>query len=369
VAGARTTLALGALLLLAGVGLAAPSLLLPGAALILAGLALAGWVELARRGVEVSRSGVPARIGEGEGFDVSYEVGAGRLPLLGELVDPLLGEPVPLRPIRPRGRAELRHAGTLNRRGRHLLPAPAIRIGDPLGLATRLVGGGRETPVLVLPRIEPVRFAPGDGPSSGRRRAAAGELADEGMRESAADPELEGLRPYRPGTRASRIYWPALARGDELLERHLSPAADSGPLVVLDSREASDRDALDRAVRAAASLVAHLGARGGCELMVGGDHRRRRVGGDPDSLLDARSALALVESTDGAPRPGRLAFASTVVWVSAGASRPPLARRSQGILITPHERPGGDPLLTVAGCFGYPLPGTRLETSGAEAAA
>lgn len=368
-AGARTPIGIGALLLLAAVGLAAPALLLPGIALILLGAALGAWVALGGSGAGVVRAGVPARVGEGEPFEVVHRVSAGRLPLIGELVDPLLEAPVPLRGIRPHRTTELRSQGVLRRRGRHRLPPPAIRIGDPLGIASRQIDDGRESPVLVLPRVEPVEFAPDDGPSSGRRRAAAGELADEGMRESAADPELEGLRPYRPGTRASRIYWPALARGGELQERHLSPASDSGPLIVLDSRDAPDADALDRAVRAAASMAAFLGGRGGCELMIGGDHRRWRVGGDPDSLLAARSALALVSGRDGAPRPGRLAFASTLVWISAGGSRPPLGRRSGGVLITPESQPGSELLLTVAGCSGYALPGTRAGLQSAEAVA
>lgn len=367
--GARTPLALGAVLLLAALGFAAPALLVPGVALLLIGVLLSAWVSLGGSGASVSRTGVPRRVGEDEPFEVVHEVTAGRVPLIGELLDPLHDEPVPIRGVRPRQTLELREEGRLSRRGRHLLPTPAIRISDPLGMASRLIVGGGDTPVLVLPRIEPVRFAPDDGPSSGRRRAAAGELADEGLRESAADPEIEGLRPYRPGTRASRIYWPALARGDDLLERHLSPASDSGPLIVLDSRDAADPEALDRAVRAAASIGAHLARLGGCELMIGGDHRRHRIDGDPDSLLAARSALALVSGRDGSPRPGKLAFASTLVWISAGASRPPLGRRSSGIHITPEPVPGRRATLTVAGCSGYPLPGTRTRGSAAEAVA
>ena len=353
--GARTPIALGALLLLAAFGLGAPALVLPGVALLLMGALLTAWTRLAADGVVVSRSSLPARVDEGQPFELVHRVEAGRLPLAGVLVDPLLEEPRPLRGSRFDGTIEVRGRGRIERRGRHLLPGPSVRISDPLGVASRTVGSEGPTAVLVLPRVERVSFAPGEGPSGGRRLAAAGELADEGLRESAADPELEGLRPYRPGTRASRIYWPALARGDDLLERHLSPAADSGPLIVLDTRDPADPDALDRAVRAAASVAAHLARLGGCELMIGGDHRSWRVSDDPATLLEARSALALVSERDGAPRSARLASVTTLVWITAGRSRPPLGRRTTGLLIGPERLPGRDPLMAVAGCFGYPL--------------
>ena len=48
--------------------------------------------------------------------------------------------------------------------------------------------------------------------------------------------EVDGLRPYRQGTPASRIHWPALARGAGLLERRLRADTDSRPLVVVDAR-------------------------------------------------------------------------------------------------------------------------------------
>lgn len=369
--GGRTPVLVGALLLIAGVVLAAPILLAPGLALLIGAALLTLGVLLAATGAAVQRSGLPAQVSEGEGFEVKLSGRGGLLPLSGRLADPALERPRSLRLLRPLGGFELRLASVMPRRGRHRLPPPEIRFEDPLGIASRSVCGEGSATVLVLPRIEPVSFG-GDagGPSIGRRGAAAGDLLDEGMRESAADPEIEGLRSYRPGTRASRIYWPALARGGELLERHLAPAADSGPLLVLDPSGAPGLDSLDCAVRAAASLAAHLGRRGGCELVIGSDHRRWRVAADSASLMGARTALALVESREDPPRLGRLAPGRALIWVSASGALPHGSGGSaRGILVSPAGPPGQRALFTVAGCSGRSLGVSRSGRTEPRAAA
>ena len=66
----------------------------------------------------------------------------------------------------------------------------------------------------------------------GRRfRLADGHAASEAM----AAVDVDGLRPYRPGTPASRIHWPAVARGAGLIERRLQADGDSRPMIVLDA--------------------------------------------------------------------------------------------------------------------------------------
>ena len=74
--------------------------------------------------------------------------------------------------------------------------------------------------------------------------------------------EVDGLRPYRPGTPASRIHWPALARGAGLLERRLQADGDTRPLVVLDARWRRPRRAPRRRGPAAASLTLELARAG-----------------------------------------------------------------------------------------------------------
>ena len=53
--------------------------------------------------------------------------------------------------------------------------------------------------------------------------------------ETAAEVEMESLRPYREGAPASRIHWPTVARFGSLMERRLLADSDSHPLVVLDA--------------------------------------------------------------------------------------------------------------------------------------
>ena len=57
------------------------------------------------------------------------------------------------------------------------------------------------------------------------------------------------------------------------MERKLISEADSRPLVVLDPRAPESPEALDAAVRAAASLTVHFAKRGGCGLLLPGDRR------------------------------------------------------------------------------------------------
>ena len=117
----------------------------------------------------------------------------------------------------------------------------------------------------------------------------------------AAETEIDGLREHREGSPASRIHWPTVARGAGLMERKLISEADSRPLVVLDPRAPAVEEALDAAVRAAASLTVHFARRGGCGLLLPGDRRAPVV--EPDLLAwpSAHVRLALVDDAS-APR-------------------------------------------------------------------
>lgn len=354
---AATALRIGLGLLAAGLVFASTALLVPGAALALLAIALTAWGHLAGRGASVRRSALPARVIEGEPFELSLAGSTGLLPLLGELADPTIGSPLRVRSLRPRERFELHRQGSLPRRGRHLLAPPVLWLADPLGIASREIASGDSASVLVLPRVEPLR-GPADsdrGPSVGQLSSGAGELTSGGLRDSAADPEVDGLRPYRAGTRASRIYWPALARSDELVERHLAPAAESGPLVVVDPTGAADPETLDRAIRAAASLCVHLARFGGCELLLPGEARRHGIGRNPASWAEAHAALALVDADHGAPRMPRLHPGSALAWISAGVPARAPASVARGYLITPERLAGRTVAFTVAGCHAHPL--------------
>jgi uncharacterized protein (DUF58 family) len=125
--------------------------------------------------------------------------------------------------------------------------------------------------------------------------------------DSFAATEVDGLRPYRPGTPASRIHWAALARGAGLLERRLRAEQESRPLVVLDSRcDGDESDLLDAAVRAAASLLFELARDVGCGLLTPGSGRPLQVDQRLGGWSVAHAHLALVLVLPAAiPAPGR----------------------------------------------------------------
>jgi uncharacterized protein (DUF58 family) len=340
---------LGLVLLAGSLGLGTPSLYLPAVALILLGLGAAVWVALASAGAAVVRSDGPHTVEEDAPWPLVLDVQRGLAPPPGgELVEPLLGRPLPVGAgSPPRVRIEVR----FERRGRRALEPARLTIRDPLGLAERVM----ETEpgeVLVLPRVEPL-VVPGAG--------ATGRLGSHTSRPRAesAEVEIDGLRPYRPGVPASRIHWPAAARHGELLERRLTADSDSRPLIVLDARRPPDEDALDRAVRAAASLAVHLARTGGCALLLPGDRRAAELDAELRAWPPLHVRLALVDPDPRPPATGRVERTGALYWVAAVPGVPTgLARSVAGErwLVAPSNDfappPGG---FAVAGCAGRRL--------------
>jgi uncharacterized protein (DUF58 family) len=372
---------LGAVLLLAGALFDSPSLYVPGVGLLALAAGFLAWVRLAARGVEVSRTAGPATAVEGEPYPLRVEIARGRLPLPGgELRDPALDRPLALGPNPPRVLTESLRMG---RRGRRKLESTTLAIRDPLRLWEREVKGAGEAEILVLPRTEPVT-APGegnghDGRLGGLGREGEGGDRGTGLRSAALASEVDGVRPHEDGVPASRIHWRTVARSGELFDRVLVPGSESSHAVVLDVAGATDTDALDMAVRAAASLCLHLAPMGGCALHLPGRARplliAPRLGGWPQ----AHGALALVDSAADAKRSSRGDAAPAVrgghrglsVWVRGAPEAPDrgeLARAASSAshLVAPVEVPGLAASFRVSGCSGYSLRGARR---GMEAAA
>ena len=367
------TAGLGFALCLTGAGFDSPSLYVPGSALIGLAVVVTTWVRLAAEGARVERAAGPHTVVEDEPWPLRLRLNSGVLPPPGgELIEPLLGWPVP---IGGRWSRRIRINVRFSRRGRRRLEPARLVVRDPLWLkSVEVVGEGGEE-LLVLPRIEPVEPVRASGSGSGADLGGA-DQGQAGGRLNAATAELDidGLRPYREGAPASRIHWPAVARSGEMLERRLVAELDSAPLVVLDASHPASEEALDAAVRAAGSLCVELGRRGGCSVLLPHERRPTEIGPELAAWPQVHVRLAIVESGAGAPALGHRPRGGAVIWVTgSSARRPPkgLERVAAAScwLVSPQPLAGFTPVFTVAGCTGQrvdrvrrpvrPAPGKR----------
>lgn len=354
----------GALLILVAFSFDTSDLFVPGIAFVVIGLLVPPWIWLASRNTSVTRSIETDRVLEDQPFEALIEVHGGPFGAPGgEIIDPLAGGSIALGSFlfSPRGEraADARVIARFARRGSRLLEPPALALRDPLGL-TRIVrrGRGPAQTLLVLPRIERPRWS----------REELGERLDQHagtpVLEALAALDVDGLRPYRPGTPASRISWPALARGAGLLERRMQIERETGPLVVLDVRCRGPIERVDAAVRAAASLTHMLATRSGCELLFPGDRRPVRIAPDLMAWGAVHVRLALLEGGTAAPPPslsGRPRM-GILFYVAAQREQLPaqLLRGGHGgavlVLPTDVEPPvRSAPRFEVSGCAGYLL--------------
>jgi len=345
---------LGALLCAVAAAFAARALWVPGLALVLLGLGGPAWVALAWRGSHVGRELDREVVQEGELVTVTLELRRGALPLPGgSLVPWPAAEPIaPRRAVRA-----VQRQLALTGRGRHVLGPACLRVTDPLGLCD-LRRSTAPAQVLVLPRVEAVNpmTLRGAGLFQGRGRTSAAP---------AAVLELDSLRAHRPGTPASRIHWPALARTGVLLERRLVDDDDRRPLIVVDAANPVSPPDLDAALRAAASLCVHLAVRGGVSVLLPEDRRPVRLDVDLRGWPALHKRLALLP-TGAAAAPVRGGRTGALLWVSAAAGVPAALSRAarERYLVTPigADRAGSETTL-VAGCLVRSLGGGALRAA------
>jgi uncharacterized protein (DUF58 family) len=351
------TALLGVALCLAGGLFDSPSLYVPGVGLIAIAAVAVGWVLLAAQGATIARTPGPSTVVEEEPYPLRIEVRSGIAPPPGgELLEPLLGWPVP---IAGRWERRLRINVRFSRRGRRELEPALLVIRDPLRLFSRELSAAGGEEVLVLPRIEQVS-APGSGGAGAGARGGFGTapgLSGRRLDASIAELEIDGLRPYREGTAASRIHWPSVARTGEMLERRLVAELDSAPLIVLDPSAPASDEALDMAVRAAASLCVWLAHDGGCSILLPGDRRPIEVAHDLGAWPAVHVRLALVEEGPAPPASTLGPRGGAVVWVTgADIARAPrtLERLPAGAryVVSPSSVSGGRAAFEVAGCTG-----------------
>lgn len=351
----------GAALLIIALAFESSTLFVPAVSLLLLAGISSAWVFVAGRCVRISRVLEAERVLEEQPVEARLLI-RGSLGLPGaEIHDPLSGGTIAISSVRSR-QIELRVLSRFSRRGRVALPAPRLRLSDQLGLATsvsRATGPVQE--LLVLPRTERITWR--DASGWPELHTAGAVLSPEPVGAT----ELDGIRHYRPGTPASRIHWPALARGAGLLERRLLPDGESSPLVVLDARGAGPESLLDAAVRAAASLTLALARRDGCDLLLPGHRRPLHVARDLAAWPDAHVRLALVEGGPGAQPPvlGPARRAGTIFYVAAQPPREPILEgqgRTGVILVLPRELAAGRKQAAsfeVSGCTGFVIGASR----------
>ena len=340
-------------------------LFVPAVALVVLCAVIPPWIWLAARGAAVSRRLHAERVAEEQPLEATIELTSGPLGLAGgEVLDQFTGATMRLGRQgagRAGRRTSIRVVARFPRRGRVRFEPPALRLQDPLGLLRiEAAGTGAAEELLVLPRTERIEWPSqdlGDRPESPAEAAVA---------EAMAATEVDGLRPYRPGTPASRIHWAALARGAGLLERRLRVEASSGPLVVLDGRTTQPPERFDEVVRAAASLTLHLARDGGCELLLPGERRPLRVGPDLTAWPEAHARLALVEGGADAPPPAIRSRppGGRIFYVAAAPERVaalPSELRTQTISVAPASLTpaDGQVLFEVSGCRATALDGRR----------
>src|SRR5262245_1979852 len=348
---APATAALGVLFLVVGLGFGLTAALVCGIALLGLAVVAVGWVELATRGGRLERLSGPTRLEESEAYPLRIRLRRTLLPPPGgELTDPLLERGVAVGPRWSRG---VDRAVWLQRPGRVRLDPARLVVRDPLRLWERQLDSEASLDLVVLPRIDPIRWV-GPGAEPRGQSPGSGHASDAVSRRGGpAQFEVDGLRPYRDGSPASRIHWPAVARTGEMIERRLVAGGEPRPLVVLDPRGGSEPAHRERAMRAAASLCVELGRSGGCDLLLPGERRPLTIDPALRSWPEAHVRIAVSDPNSG-PQLLPALRGSAVLWVTAGRGLPGSLRglRAGSFLITPT---GSRQVAAfrVSGCFGY----------------
>ena len=355
---APATAALGAGFLFTGLGFGLTAALVCGIALLALALGAFAWVELATRGGTLERVPGPARLEESEPYPLRIRLRRTLLPPPGgELTDSLLERSIQ---VGPRWSRRLDRSAWLQSPGRVRLDPACLIVRDPLGLWQRRLQSDGSLDLVVLPRLDPVRWV-GPGAQPRGQLSGYGHAGAAGARRGGlAQFEVDGLRPYREGTPASRIHWPAVARTGEMIERRLVAGGEPRPLIVFDPRGGTARDQVERAMRAAASLCVEVGRSGGCDLLLPGERRPLTIDAALHSWPEAHVRLAVCDQNVGPLLPaGRTGGA--VLWVTAGNALPASLRflGAGSFLITPAGSKRAA-VFRVAGCFGYRV-GTAAE--------
>ncbi|MDO7869335.1 DUF58 domain-containing protein [Nocardioides jiangxiensis] len=313
----RTLLAAGITATVGGVALGQPSF--TGVGVLLTALTLLGLVSVRRdHPVSVQRTLEPRCTPTGQPAHVRLALagttGTGPL-LLEDRVPWALG-------VRPRfvlpaasgaWETEVDYTVRSDVRGRFPLGPLTVRAVDPFGLAVRTRVLEEESDLIVTPAVLTL-------PAVGRAGTWTGAGDNRPRAFASGSAEDVTVREYRQGDPLRRVHWRTSARTGELMVRREEQPWQSRATVLLDNRARAHRghgaaSSLEAAVTAAASVAAHLAARGFVVRLVTADGPPSADGwhdgataADADRMLEE---LAVVE-------PASRTTIDTA-WLSTGA--------------------------------------------------
>lgn len=278
----RCLVAAGLTLLALGVLLGERPLVQVAVFVLVLPLLAAGSVARRRFRVASRRTVTPLRLPRGRDADVRLELtnagrGTGGLWLLAETLPRELGpSPEFVVDRLPGGRSTTLHYRVHGaRRGRYRLGPLRLRLVDPFGLVLRSVVGADTAALVVVPRVVPL-----DAGSPGGGQGTGGSGAHRSLAVHGEDDV--STRPYRQGDDLRKVHWRATARTGELMVRLEERPWRAQATLLLDTRarahllarsrpadrravagpDAPPEDSFEWLVEAAASIGAHLIARG-----------------------------------------------------------------------------------------------------------
>jgi uncharacterized protein (DUF58 family) len=214
------------------------------------------WVRLATIRLRIGRSVQPARVYAGETTRVevnAVNTGSSRTPVL-TLTDPVAGTRGALLHLAPlAGGEQARAAYRLPTTQRGIVRVGPLRVEvtDPFGLARRRATGAPVLDVTVFPSIDRISV-----PNLGGDEDPHGNSQRHNLMGRTSD-EFFAMRQYVMGDDLRRVNWKATARATDLMVRQDESPWQDRTTVLLDTRNTSyDDESFERAVSAAASIVA-----------------------------------------------------------------------------------------------------------------
>ncbi|MGA2512616.1 MAG: DUF58 domain-containing protein [Candidatus Limnocylindrales bacterium] len=355
----RAGLAFGLVLVAAGIGLAAPGLVLVGLLDLFAVGVTELWSRFGLRDLHYER-----RIGRERavwGDEVPLDIGVWNdkpLPLAWLSIDDFATQGAVVReesllPSERPGFTVLRSRWTVgwyervvrhltivaDHRGVYSFGPVRVTVADLFGHGAATQEHGDRGPYVVRPRSLPVRFGSRQHAPAGYSRARQGLFEDPAL--------FAGVRPYQPGDPMRRVHWRATARTGSTVSKRFDPSRALEVLVALDVQTIPgphwtlhfDEELVEGLMVAAASLARHALAEGAsCGLAAAAFNRTlNRFAIVPpragrDQLASIADMLARLSETPSAPfehllarLPQTISPGTTVIVLTARDPEPYMA--------------------------------------------